>query len=139
VYEGVDEAPSQLPRRTGAQSSSLPLVVAFLKIPHLPSLLTNQHMADMRQFMPVEHRCAIEDAEALPPLRHFAQKDVFNDLLEAVATFREVHYGWAQEYIHSRVDDPRGTGGTPYMQWLRQLIDENAGLPDSLIYGVEAD
>jgi indoleamine 2,3-dioxygenase len=22
------------------------------------------------------------------------------------------------------VKDPRGTGGTPYMQWLKQLIDE---------------
>ena len=123
VYEGVDEAPLNFRGETGAQSSIVPLLVAFLKIPHLPSLLTN-HLADMRQFMPAEHRCAIEDAESLPPLRHLAEKDAFNDLLEAVATFREVHYGWAQEYIHSRVDDPRGTGGTPYMQWLRQLIDE---------------
>jgi indoleamine 2,3-dioxygenase len=123
VYEGVDEAPLNFRGETGAQSSIMPLLVAFLKIPHLPSLLTN-HLADMRQFMPAEHRCAIEDAETLPPLRHLAEKDAFNDLLEAVASFREVHYGWAQEYIHSRVDDPRGTGGTPYMQWLRQLIDE---------------
>ena len=123
VYEGVDEAPLDFRGETGAQSSIMPLLVAFLKIPHRPSLLTN-HLADMRQFMPAEHRSAIEDAETLPPLRHLAEKDAFNDLLEAVATFREVHYDWAQQYIHSRVEDPRGTGGTPYMQWLRQLIDE---------------
>jgi indoleamine 2,3-dioxygenase len=36
----------------------------------------------------------------------------------------EVHYGWAQQYINRQTDDPRGTGGTPYMHWLRQLIDE---------------
>jgi hypothetical protein len=31
---------------------------------------------------------------------------------------------WAEDYINKRVADPRGTGGTPYMQWLRQLIAE---------------
>jgi indoleamine 2,3-dioxygenase len=41
-----------------------------------------------------------------------------------MADFRAVHYGWAQEYINRRTDDPRGTGGTPYMEWLRQLIEE---------------
>ena len=41
-----------------------------------------------------------------------------------MATFREVHYGWAEEYINQWTDDPRGTGGTPYMKWLKQLIDE---------------
>ena len=29
-----------------------------------------------------------------------------------------------QSYINQRTDDPRGTGGTPYMKWLGQLIDE---------------
>jgi indoleamine 2,3-dioxygenase len=38
--------------------------------------------------------------------------------------FRKVHYGWANEYIHKRVKDPRATGGTPYMQWLNQMIQE---------------
>jgi len=41
-----------------------------------------------------------------------------------MAEFRTVHYGWAQEYINSRTDDPRGTGGTPFMKWLDQLIEE---------------
>jgi indoleamine 2,3-dioxygenase len=37
---------------------------------------------------------------------------------------RTEHYGWAEEYINRRSDDPRGTGGTPYMEWLKELIDE---------------
>jgi indoleamine 2,3-dioxygenase len=123
VYEGIDESPLNFRGETGAQSSIMPLLVAFLKIPHRPSLLTN-HLLDMRHFMPAEHRRAIEQAEALPSLRQFADKDAFNDVLEAMATFREVHYGWAQDYVHRWVDDPRGTGGTPYMHWLKQLIDE---------------
>lgn len=32
--------------------------------------------------------------------------------------------GWAQRYVQDWVDDPRGTGGTPYRAWLRQLIDD---------------
>jgi indoleamine 2,3-dioxygenase len=31
------------------------------------------------------------------------------------------------EYIRKRVEDPRGTGGTPYMEWLAQLIEETRG------------
>lgn len=122
-YEGVETAPLDYRGETGAQSSIMPALVAFLQIPHQPSLLTN-HLADMRNFMPAEHRQLIEELERAPNLRPLAERLIYNDLLEAIATFREVHLGWAQEYIHKRVEDPRGTGGTPYMRWLSQLIDE---------------
>jgi indoleamine 2,3-dioxygenase len=101
----------------------MPLLVAFMKIPHKPSALMN-HLADMRNFMPAEHRELIAEVEALPPVRPLAEREAFNDVLEAMASFREIHYGWANEYIHKWAEDPRGTGGTPYMQWLGQLIDE---------------
>jgi indoleamine 2,3-dioxygenase len=122
-YEGVETAPLDYRGETGAQSSIMPALVAFLQIPHKPSLLTN-HLADMRNFMPAEHRRLIEELEQSPNLRPLAERLVYNDLLEAIATFREVHLGWAEEYIHKHVEDPRGTGGTPYMRWLSQLIDE---------------
>jgi indoleamine 2,3-dioxygenase len=108
---------------TGAQSSIMPTLVAFMKIPHKPSMLTN-HLADMRNYMPPEHRQLIEAVEAMPSFRSLADKQPYNAVLEAMAGFRAVHYGWAQEYINRRTDDPRGTGGTPYMQWLDQLIEE---------------
>jgi indoleamine 2,3-dioxygenase len=108
---------------TGAQSSIMPLLVAFMKIPHRPSMLTN-HLIDMRNYMPVEHRALIAAVEAMPSIRSMANKQNYNAVLDAMAEFRSVHYGWAQEYINRRTDDPRGTGGTPYMQWLNQLIDE---------------
>ena len=108
---------------TGAQSSIMPTLVAFMKIPHKPSMLTN-HLADMRNYMPAEHRQVIEFVAAMPSVREQADKHAFNAILDAMAEFRSVHYGWAQEYINRRTDDPRGTGGTPYMQWLQQLIDE---------------
>ncbi len=123
VYEGVDTRAMDFRGETGAQSSIMPTLVAFMKIPHQPTALTD-HLADMRKFMPAEHRAAIEEVEALPSVRPLADKGRYNDILEAMATFRQIHYGLAQEYINKWVADPRGTGGTPYMLWLRQLIDE---------------
>jgi len=123
LYEGVEPQPASYRGETGAQSSIMPTLVAFMKIPHKPSGLTN-HLQDMRNYMPAEHRALIEEVERMPSVRDLAEKEPFNDVLEAMATFREVHYGWAQEYINQRVTDPRGTGGTPYMHWLKQLIDE---------------
>jgi indoleamine 2,3-dioxygenase len=108
---------------TGAQSSIMPTLVAFMKIPHKPSMLTN-HLADMRNYMPSEHRRLIEAVEEMPSIRDGADDDAYNAVLDAMADFRAVHYEWAQEYINRRTSDPRGTGGTPYMKWLRQLIDE---------------
>jgi indoleamine 2,3-dioxygenase len=123
VFEGVDVKPMDYRGETGAQSSIMPTLVALMKIPHKPSLLTN-HLADMQNFMPKEHRQLIAEVQALPDPRPLAEKEIYNEVLEAMATFREVHYGWADEYINKRMSDPRGTGGTPYMQWLGQLITE---------------
>lgn len=123
VYEGVTDTPVNYRGETGAQSSIMPILVAFMKIPHQPTALMN-HLADMRRFMPAEDRALIEEIEAMPSIREIAEKTAFNEVLEAMATFREVHYGWANEYIHKWAEDPRGTGGTPYMQWLKQLILE---------------
>jgi indoleamine 2,3-dioxygenase len=123
VYEGVNTAPMDFRGETGAQSSVLPTLDAFLKVPHRPTLLTD-HLADMRRFMPPEHRAVIEHVEAMPGIREVTDSDIYNDALEALATFRETHLTFAKRYVAQWVSDPRGTGGTPYLQWLGQLIDE---------------
>ena len=123
VYEGVERLPINYRGETGAQSSIIPTVVAFMKIPHESSTLT-EHLADMRNYMPPEHRCLVERIAAFPDLREMAGRDAFNAVLDNLSEFRQVHHGWAEEYISKHTDDPRGTGGTPYMHWLTQLIDE---------------
>jgi indoleamine 2,3-dioxygenase len=123
VYEGVDATPLNFRGETGAQSSVIPMIVAFLKVPHRPSMLTD-HLADMRRFMPAEHRAVIEHVERLPDIRGKAAKVPFNDALDALAAFRETHLAFAVRYIAAHERDPRGTGGTPYMNWLSQLMDE---------------
>lgn len=123
VYEGLSRGPMNFRGETGAQSSIMPALVAFMKIPHQPSALTD-HLAEMRRFMPPRHGELIAEIEAMPSIRDTADPAAFNDVLEQMAAFRETHYKWAHEYINRWTDDPRGTGGTPYMSWLKQLIDE---------------
>ena len=122
VYEGVSEGPVDFRGETGAQSSILPALVAFIKVEHRQSALTD-HLAGMRRFMPAAHQALIQEVEAMPSVRPLADKDTYNKILEAMATFREVHYDWAKD-IHQRVEDLQGTGGTPYMTWLKQLVEE---------------
>ncbi len=124
VYEGCfDDQPQTFRGETGAQSTIMPLLDAFMKIPHAETGLT-QHLLDMHNYMPSKHREILAAAEALPNFRASAPRDAYNPVLEAMAQFREVHYTWAKEYIAAHTTDPRGTGGTPYMLWLKQLIDE---------------
>lgn len=82
------------------------------------------HLTDMRKYMPLRHRALIEEVEALPDIRNLKYKEPYNAILDAMASFRKFHYGWAEEYINRWTDDPKGTGGTPYIQWLKQMLLE---------------
>lgn len=123
VYEGVDQKAIDFRGETGAQSSIVPVLIAFMKIPHQASILT-EHLNDMRRYMPKRHRLYIDQVAAMPNIRRFEYREAFNAILDNLIEFRKIHYGWANEYIHKHVKDPRGTGGTPYMQWLNQMISE---------------
>ena len=123
VYEGVNQQAIDFRGETGAQSSIVPVLVEFMKIPHQSSILT-KHLDDMRRYMPKRHRLYIEQVAAMPSIKRSEYRGPFNAILDNLIEFRKVHYGWANEYIHKRVKDPRGTGGTPYMQWLKQMIME---------------
>jgi len=122
-YEGVTHQVANHRGETGAQSTVIPALVAFFKIPHEPSALT-RHVADMRTYMPQSHRRLLDRLDRAPDPRPLAEPGTFNAAMEAIAEFRGVHHGWARQYIAERVHDPRGTGGTPFMSWLQQLIDE---------------
>jgi indoleamine 2,3-dioxygenase len=126
VYEGVGDTPVNFRGETGAQSSIMPALVSFMKVAHQQSMLTD-HLADMRRFMPALHRKLLQDIERMPPPRNMAGAAAYNGVLDAMATFREVHLGWARQYVDRWVEDPRGTGGTPFMRWLSQLMNETLG------------
>ncbi|MFW1678499.1 hypothetical protein ACFVYJ_12070, partial [Pontibacter sp. JAM-7] len=123
LYEGVTQKTISFRGETGAQSSVMPLLTAFMKIPHQANKLT-QHLQDMRHYMPAEHRALLQQVAQMPEIRLLSRAEYFDGVLELMAQFREVHYHWAVKYIARRGNDKRGTGGTPYMRWLKFLIDE---------------
>src|SRR5262249_6760981 len=68
---------------TGAQSSIMPTLVALMKIPHAPSMLTN-HLADMRNYMPAAHRHLIEADTPLPTLPRLVSSENDNAVPEPI-------------------------------------------------------
>jgi indoleamine 2,3-dioxygenase len=128
VYEGCfGNAPQSYRGETGAQSSIVPTMLMALGIRHKSSLLT-QHLADMRHYMPAPHRRFIEETVSV---RDFAQraetpriKEWYNACVNELIGFRTRHFEYAVNYIEKKVDNPIATGGTPYVPWLRQLIEE---------------
>ncbi|MGB0204492.1 MAG: hypothetical protein ACPF9K_05515 [Neptuniibacter sp.] len=126
VYQGVNMDAISFRGETGAQSSIMPLLTEFMKIPHQDNKLT-RHLYDMRQYMPAEHRIILEQVRAMPDIKLLANTEKFDSVLELMACFREVHYHWAIKYIARRSNDHQGTGGTPYIRWLKFLIEETRG------------
>lgn len=127
IYEGCfDNAPQNYRGETGAQSSIVPTMLMALGIRHKNSLLT-QHLEDMQNYMPAPHRQFIQEQ---PSVRDFViahgkpLHEPYNACLHELIAFRSRHFEYAVNYIEKKVDNPIATGGTPYVPWLRQLIEE---------------
>ena len=139
IYEGVDEyqgVGQKFRGETGAQSAIIPAMDAVLGIDHERDEL-REYLMEMRMYMPPKHVAFIEAVEAGPSVRNFVTKakrasltTVFNDCVELVANFRAMHLEYAGTYIHAQAQatpgNPSavGTGGTPFMTYLRKHRDE---------------
>ena len=130
VYEDVDVEPKKLRGETGAQSSIMPFLEATLGLSHQESVLT-QHLQTMRFYMPLKHRLLIETVEKASKIREFIiksgsaeLKEAYNECLERMFEFRDIHLNYAHSYIHQKTADPKGTGGTIFMPWLEQMRNE---------------
>ncbi|WP_271077835.1 indoleamine 2,3-dioxygenase [Aurantiacibacter sp. MUD61] len=141
IYEGVEklgEKPQALRGQTGSQSSIVPAMDALFQVGHSDDPL--KHFLDeLHAYRPVQHRKFIEDLAAQSTLRDFvgksgkqSLKDAFNACLNQSARFRTRHLEYAASYINKQAgsivgNDPDvGTGGTPFMRYLKKHRDENA-------------
>ena len=139
IYEGVDEyqgVGQKFRGETGAQSAIIPAMDAVLGIDHERDEL-REYLMEMRMYMPPRHVAFIEAVEAGPSVRNFVTiakraslTTAFNDCVELVANFRAMHLEYAGTYIHAQAQatpgNPSavGTGGTPFMTYLRKHRDE---------------
>jgi indoleamine 2,3-dioxygenase len=140
IYDGVDKfetKPQAFRGQTGSQSSIVPAMDALFGVRHSDDPL-KAFLDELHHYRPVPHRRFIEDLGARSNLRAFVTgagsqslPDAFNANLEQVARFRTRHLEYAASYINKQAgsipgNDPDvGTGGTPFMKYLKKHRDEN--------------
>ena len=133
IYEGVaafEGRPQHFRGTTGAQSSIVPALVAGLGLRHEQNNLTH-HLEALQEHMPRPHRDFLREAansQVRQVVSEYASRpalvEAYNDVLRRRVEFRTLHLHFATEYIFRKVSDPRGSGGTPFMDWLKQIRDE---------------
>ena len=139
IYENQFKNKPQFFRgETGAQSSIIPLLDGALGIIHTNDNLRH-YLNEMRDYMPPKHRKLIEDVEQRSQVKNLITKSKklikeYNQCLEEIHKFRSQHLEYAATYIHkqAQIVNPfgsggstiRGTGGTPFMKYLKKHRDE---------------
>ena len=139
IYEGqFNNKPQFFRGETGAQSSIMPFLDGALGIYHTKDHLRH-YLNEMRDYMPPEHRKMIEDVESRSNAKTYIQQskrlvNEYNKCLEEIRKFRALHLEFAATYIHqqSQIKNPfgrggstiTGTGGTPFMKYLKKHRDE---------------
>ena len=139
-YEGEFQGKPQFFRgETGAQSSIIPSLDAALGIKHSNDSLRH-YLNEMREYMPPKHNQFIKNLESKSTTRDLIKdssklQKTYDDCLEEVRKFRSMHLEYAGTYIHqqSQLKNPfgrggstiTGTGGTPFMKYLKKHRDES--------------
>ncbi|MEO1046144.1 MAG: indoleamine 2,3-dioxygenase [Pseudomonadota bacterium] len=139
IYEGVTRygsAAQAFRGQTGSQSSIVPSMDALLGVGHAADPL-RAYLDQLHAYRPKGHRRFIDDVRASSGVRPFAKhvqspalNDAYNANIQAVADFRSRHLEYAASYInkqgrkHAGNDTEVGTGGTPFMRYLKKHRDE---------------
>ena len=139
IYEGVAEyggKPQRFRGETGAQSAIVPCLDAALGIEHQPDELKT-YLLEMREYMPPEHRAMLQALEAREPVRTYVERQggaalrrAYDGCVERVERFRSIHLEYAARYIYKQAQTDAknpsdvGTGGTPFMRYLKKHRDE---------------
>ena len=130
VFEGVaewGERPKAFLGQTGAQSSLLPALCGALGVSHGRTELTD-YLDAVRAYMPEPHRAFIAGLDGVAVRaaagRSAALREAYNACIEAAAAFRRFHLTLAATYIAAKIEDPKGTGGTDFMRWLKHMTRE---------------
>lgn len=140
VYDGVEKYqghPQAFRGQTGSQSSIVPTMDALFNISHENDPL-KEFLDELHEYRPPKHRKFIEEVGARSTLRAFVQSSddldlvrLYNDCINHVQKFRTRHLEYAANYINKQARDSEGnpvdigTGGTPFMKYLKKHRDES--------------
>ena len=139
IYKGeFDNQPQFFRGETGAQSSIIPSLDGALQITHTKDHLRH-YLNEMRDYMPPKHREFMEVLEKNSQVKKIIKESakltsLYNDCLEEIRAFRAMHLEYAGTYIfkQAQIKNPfgrggstiTGTGGTPFMAYLKKHRDE---------------
>lgn len=139
LYKGVARhagAPQFFRGQTGSQSSIVPAMDALLGVGHAADPL-KAYLDELHIYRPPGHRRFIDDVRAGSRVREFTARhrgkgltNAYDAAILAVANFRSQHLEYAASYINSQAGGTKGntsnigTGGTPFMKYLKKHRDE---------------
>ncbi len=139
IYESCfDEEPQLYRGETGAQSSIVPTLDALLNVEHERDEL-REYLDEMKSYMPPSHRELIKYVEDHSELKKaISDKEdlqaLYDECCQEISIFRSQHLRYAADYIHNQStkntlfgsggSKVRGTGGTPFMKYLKKHRDE---------------
>ena len=139
IYESCfDEMPQMFRGETGAQSSIVPTLDALLNVKHEKDEL-REYLDEMKSYMPPSHRELIKFIENTSNVKDQVSKskilmELYDDCCQEISIFRSQHLRYAADYIHNQSTKStlfgsggskvRGTGGTPFMKYLKKHRDE---------------
>ena len=142
-YQGVAEtggAPQQFRGQTGSQSSIVPTLDALLSVSHAADPL-RAYLDELHAYRPPLHRQFIDAVRANASVRTCVADagqdtllEVYNECLRQVSAFRTRHLEYAASYINKQKrgaagnDTEVGTGGTPFMRYLKKHRGETDGM-----------
>lgn len=140
IYEGVGKyegKPQAFRGQTGSQSSIVPTVDALLQISHEDDPLRS-FLDELHQYRPPKHRMLIEEVQKMSKLRDYVIKkknkkltQLYNDNVTELQNFRGRHLEYAASYINKQAAGADGnpvdvgTGGTPFMKYLKKHKEES--------------
>lgn len=140
IYEGVEKyagKPQAFRGQTGSQSSIVPTMDALLGIVHEDDPL-KEFLDELHAYRPPKHRKFIEIVrekstlrETISQLNNKELTVLYNDMVSQVEAFRTCHLKFAANYINKQARNDKGnpveigTGGTPFMQYLKKHRDES--------------
>ena len=139
IYESCfDEKPQFFRGETGAQSSIVPTLDALLNVVHERDEL-REYLDEMKSYMPPSHRELIKFIEDTSKVKEQVSSnkmlmELYDDCCQEISIFRSQHLRYAADYIHNQSTKStlfgsggskvRGTGGTPFMKYLKKHRDE---------------